>query len=179
MTQKEMERLLARYGQDIYGFCCYLTGSRDTGEELYQDTMLKIIERMDQVELLDDDGEGLLHIRNFCLGIAVRLNKRRLRKEIRQMHASLDDEDNGLEYLLSDHLTPEQQLMEQQEIRSIREAVWSLPEKYREVIYLFYYAEQSVKEIAETLHVPQGTVKSRLNHAKKVLGRLLKEGSIW
>ena len=178
MTQREMEHLLTRFGQDIFAFCCYLTGSRDAGEELYQDTMLKTIERMDQVELLGEGNEGFLHARNYCLGIAVRLNKSRSRKENQRSHVSLDDEDNGFDYVLSDPLTPEQRLIEQQEMQSIRTAVRSLPEKYREVIYLFYYAEQSAKEIAETLHIPLGTVKSRMNHAKKVLARQLKEESI-
>ena len=178
MTQREMEHLLTRFGQDIFAFCCYLTGSRDTGEELYQDTMLKTIERVDQVELLGDGAEGLLHARNYCMGVAVRLNKSRSRKENQRMHVSLDDEDNGFDYVISDPQTPEQQLIEQQEMQSIRAAVRSLPEKYREVVYLFYYADQSVKEIAETLHIPLGTVKSRMNHAKKVLARQLKEESI-
>ena len=175
MTQREMERLLTRYGPDIFGFCCYLTGSRDAGEELYQDIMLTAIERMDRIELQGED-EGLFHVRNFCMGIAVRLNKSRLRKESRQAQVSLDDEENDFGFILSDGLTPEQRFIEQQEIRGIRDAVRSLPEKYREVIYLFYYADQSLREIAETLHLPQGTVKSRLNHAKKLLGRQLKEG---
>lgn len=178
MTQREMERLLARFGQDIFAFCCYLTGSRDTGEELYQDTMLKTIERMEQIELRGEGDEGLLHARNYCLGVAVRLNKSLARKEIRRMHPSLDDEENGFDYVISDPLTPEQRLIEQQEIQSIRNAVRSLSEKYREVVYLYYYAEQSVKEIAETLHIPQGTVKSRMNYAKKVLARLLREESL-
>ena len=179
MTRREMEQLLIRYGQDIFGFCCYLTGSRDVGEELYQETMLKMIERMESIELLEPGEKGLLRVRNYCMGIAVRQYKKLTRREILHAHESLDDEASGFGFLLSDSLTPEELYERQQEILNIRRSVRSLPEKLREVIYLFYYAGQSIKEISETLRIPQGTVKSRLNHAKKALARLLKEESIW
>ena len=174
MTRKDMERLLYIYGQSIFGFCCHLTGSRDAGEELYQDTMLKSIEIIDRIPLPEEE-EGLLHARNYCMGIAVRLNRNKSRKEALRTHASLDDEDSGIGYVVSDKGTPEDRYLEQQEYQRIRAAIQSLPEKQREAVYLFYYAEQSLAEIAKTLHIPQGTVKSRLNAAKKMLRELLKE----
>ena len=174
MTRKDMECLLHIYGQSIFGFCCHLTGSRDTGEELYQDTMLKSIEIMDRIPPPDEE-DGLLHARNYCMGIAVRLYRNLSRKEALRSHASLDDEDSGIGYVVSDRETPEERVMEQQEYQRIRAAIQSLPEKQREAVYLFYYAEQSLAEIAATLHIPQGTVKSRLNSAKKMLRKLLEE----
>ena len=175
MTSKDMERLLTRYGDTIDGFCCHLTGSRDAGEELYQDTMLKTFELMDRIRIRDDEEDELLTVRNYCMGIAVRLYRNQSRREAIRSHLSLDDEETGLGYIISDGLNPETLYEKKQEILSVRAAIRSLPEKHREVVYLFYYARQSIQEIAETLHIPQGTVKSRLNHAKKALGRLLKE----
>lgn len=43
----------------------------------------------------------------------------------------------------------------------------ALPEAQRECVYLFYYSELSVKQIAETLGCSEGTVKSRLNYARQ------------
>ncbi len=179
MTRKDMERLLTRYGDAIDGFCCHLAGSRDAGEELYQDTMLKVFELMDRIQIRDDEEDELLSVRNYCMGVAVRLFRNRNRREAMRAHLSVDDEENGLGYVISDGPDPEELYEKKQEVLSIRAAIRSLPEKHREVVYLFYYAEQSIQEIAETLHIPQGTVKSRLNHAKKALGRLLKEEFIW
>ena len=175
MTRREMEQLLVRYGQDIFGFCCYLTGSRDQGEELYQETMLKTIERMGSIQLIESGTEGLLHVRNYCMGIAIRQYRKTRQREGMHIHLSLDDEEAGISCMISDGLTPEELYEKKQEILSTRASVRRLPEKFREVIYLFYYAGQPIKEIAETLRIPQGTVKSRLNHAKKALERLLKE----
>ncbi len=54
-------------------------------------------------------------------------------------------------------------------------AVLSLPDKYREVILLFYYQELRVREIASALRIPQGTVAVRLKRARDLL-RALGEG---
>jgi len=56
-----------------------------------------------------------------------------------------------------------------------KEAYYSLPEPYREVLYLFYVEKMTYREISEALGVSMGTVKSRLNRAKGKLKRLLKE----
>ncbi len=55
--------------------------------------------------------------------------------------------------------------------------IWSfiteMKEKHKTVLLLYYYAEYSVREIAKMLHVPEGTVKSRLSRAREELKQLL------
>jgi RNA polymerase sigma factor (sigma-70 family) len=55
----------------------------------------------------------------------------------------------------------------------IQEAIHSLEDEFRVVITLFYFEELSVKEIADALEVPEGTVKSRLSRARTKLAHLL------
>ena len=59
------------------------------------------------------------------------------------------------------------------------EAVCALPPERRAAVVLFYYEDMPVGEIARALGVPQGTVKSRLNRARKQLKEMLcdKEGN--
>lgn len=59
------------------------------------------------------------------------------------------------------------------------EAVCALPPERRAAVVLFYYEGMPVDEIARTLGVPQGTVKSRLSRARKQLKEMLcdKEGN--
>ena len=66
----------------------------------------------------------------------------------------------------------EQTVIQNAEDRELASAVMSLPIKYREVIYLFYYEELSIKEIATVIEVKENTIKTRLKKAKE----LLKEG---
>lgn len=61
------------------------------------------------------------------------------------------------------------------EDQEMLETVMSLPEAYRIVIYLYYYEDYSVKEIAKVLGKPENTIKSHLYRARKTLKDILKE----
>ena len=50
MTIEEIEQSIASYGEDVFRFCCYLTGNRSSAEDLYQDTFLKAMEITRPVE---------------------------------------------------------------------------------------------------------------------------------
>lgn len=56
----------------------------------------------------------------------------------------------------------EQTVIQNVEDRELASAVMDLPIKYREVIYLFYYEELSIKEIAIVIDVKENTIKTRL-----------------
>jgi len=58
---------------------------------------------------------------------------------------------------------------EEPEHRDLFEAVMTLDAKYRIVILLYYYEGYSIAEIAKLLHLPQGTVGTRLKRAKERL----------
>ena len=54
-------------------------------------------------------------------------------------------------------------------------AVMNLPIKYREVIYLYYFEEMPIKDIAMVIEVKENTIKTRLKRAKKLLKKGLEE----
>ena len=56
----------------------------------------------------------------------------------------------------------EQTVIQNAEDRELASAVMNLPIKYREVIYLFYYEELSIKEVAIVIEVKENTIKTRL-----------------
>lgn len=57
------------------------------------------------------------------------------------------------------------------------ELLANLPEKYRSIIYLYYYEGYSCVEIAHILHIKENTVYTRLSRAKKILRE--KSGGEW
>lgn len=61
-----------------------------------------------------------------------------------------------------------------EETGEVLEAVWKLPERDRYIVYLFYFEEMKVKEIADLLNEQTGTITSRLTRARKKLKLLLK-----
>lgn len=59
----------------------------------------------------------------------------------------------------------------------IKEAVLSLPSKYKEVVLCVYYNEMTIAETASILNIAEGTVKSRLSRARQKLKSVL-EGRV-
>ena len=57
----------------------------------------------------------------------------------------------------------------------IREAVLSLEEEYRLPVLLYFMEGYKTREVAEILKIPEGTVKTRLARARKILKQLLEE----
>ena len=64
------------------------------------------------------------------------------------------------------------------EYREVYAAVLSLPAKYRAVIHLYYFEGLSVTEMAKTLNLPEGTVKSQLSRGRALLRDMLKEAEL-
>lgn len=63
--------------------------------------------------------------------------------------------------------TPEEEVLLAESSSHVAQMVEALPVKYREVIWLYYYAELSVSEIGEVLDCPVNTVKTRLARGRK------------
>ncbi len=168
MTCEEFAELIEKEGREIYTFCCYLTRETDEADELYQETMLKAMEHLKRMEVSNNP-------KNFLIGIAIRNWKNKRRKNrYRQSMASLDQEEFGIE-LAGTEPSPEETYLSKELCRFIRTEVASLNEKYRIPIYLYYSVEMSVEEIAAILHIPKGTVKSRLYTARKTIAEKLEE----
>ncbi len=176
MTRNDLELLIESHGNDIYRFCFHLTGSQYDADDLYQDTLCKAYEIRKRIAKPEDDSY-LVKERNYCLGIAIRLYKNSFRKKIRQNEESLDNEEKRFSERLASECRTEESL-EKEEIKTrVRDSIRALPLKLRTVIYLYYFADLSIKEIGSLLKIPAGTVKSRLNKAKSSLKNELEE--VW
>jgi RNA polymerase sigma-70 factor (ECF subfamily) len=58
-----------------------------------------------------------------------------------------------------------------QSSESVRRAVLALPLRYREPIILYYFHEMDLGRAAQTMGLPEGTVKARLSRARALLKR--------
>jgi len=61
----------------------------------------------------------------------------------------------------------------------VKEAIDTLDAKYKTIMWLRFYHDFTVKEIAKMLGCPEGTVKSYINRAKKELKPVLREGYLY
>ena len=164
MTQDQFETLLARHGNEIFGFCCHITGNRNSAEDLYQDAVLKAFELLGRID--GSSQNSLKSARNYIIGIAVKLNCNLMRKKSLKDSFLVPDGESLLGNAMdgSDIVRD----TERKNVYSkLREIIAGLPEKLRNVVYMYYYAEMPVADISQQLDIPQGTVKSRLNKARK------------
>ena len=173
MTKHDLEKLIEIRGKDIYQFCYHLTGSREDADDLYQETLYKAFEKIQKIE--DSEDSSFINERNYCLGIATRLYKNIIRKKYRRKEESLDDEQFDFNSNLSSDFCTEKKVEEKELYALLRKSIHELPIKQRQVVYLFYFADMSLKEISNCLRIPEGTVKSRLNTAKGSLKIKLEE----
>ena len=49
MTRQELERLLLIHGESAFGFCPHFTGSKGSGEELFQETILRMLQVKERI----------------------------------------------------------------------------------------------------------------------------------
>ena len=75
----------------------------------------------------------------------------------------------------TDEEHPDSAYIRREEAEALWKAVWELPDKYREVIHLFYYENLSVKEIALVSGRGESTVTSQLVRGRNILKRKLRE----
>ncbi len=80
-----------------------------------------------------------------------------------------------LDNLLSENLTPIELNEQRETYKIIWTAIGKLSVEAREIIILKEFKEMSYKEIAELLEIPQGTVMSRLYHARRALKAMIEE----
>jgi len=164
------EEMVWQHGQAVYRFCFKLAGNKADADDLYQETFLKALELRHKLD-------GTLNPGSYLIGIAVRLWKNKRRKWFRRQRIAPEkDWDDAVTERAagSGHFaSPEEIAIHNERMAMIRDAVDHLQDKYRLPLLMFYTAELSIDDIAKALRIPQGTVKSRLHKARKLLEKRL------
>ncbi len=153
------EELFHKYKGIIYRTALAITHDPGAAEEVLQDCFYKTYTSIQRIQP-DTALSPWLH--RVAVNLSCNVIKRR-----RNWFEPIE---NIAERFFADpHYSPEH-LCEQNELQSaLREIVNELPVKHRAVVVLHYLHELSLPEIAELLHCPVGTVKSRLHYARKWL----------
>lgn len=173
MTNLELEQFITEYGREIYSFCVSLCGSRQEADDLYQDTFLTALEKIDRIDMAGN-------IRSYLLSVAVRMWKNRRRKRAWRRRIAQEQELNeetadgtAAEEMRDVSVLPEERILEEERLTAVRRAVSRLPDRLRIPVLLYYMEERQIMEISEILRLPEGTVKSRLHQARKRLEKEL------
>ena len=135
-----------------YRFC----GDRGRAEEMAQEAFLRAYRGLDSYR-------GDAAFSTWLFALATNLYRNELRR-IPQRTVALEDAPEP-----SDPVS----MSEAHELRdrdlAVRKAVLALPAKYREALLLFYFHEMDVPAAAQSLGLPEGTVKARLHRGRELL----------
>ncbi|MBL0108426.1 MAG: sigma-70 family RNA polymerase sigma factor [Ignavibacteria bacterium] len=157
--------IVMRYKDRLVNFLYRFTGNRETAEDISQETFLKLYKNKDKYS-------EIAKFSTWLYTIALNEARSNFRKEKKHSAVSINDfyEDSHNDYQIrSDDYNPEEDANAETESFYIQKAINSLNEIHREIIVLSDIEELDYEEIAKTLDIPLGTVRSRINRARESL----------
>lgn len=158
--------LVERYRNDLVGYLQRFLGSRAAADDVFQDAFL-------QVHLSAESFDASRRFKPWLYTIASNKARDFHRRRRRRSAVSLSTpigSDDGRETSLVDLLAGndadvDTALLGAERQQMVKEVVDGLPPHYREILLLSYFQRLSYNQIADSLQIPLGTVKSRLHAA--------------
>jgi RNA polymerase sigma factor (sigma-70 family) len=168
--QKAYAELMQRYKDSIYFMALKMVNNKDDAMDLTVETFGKAFENLEKYKPDFAFSTWLFRIAtNNCIDF---IRKKRL--NVVSIHTLSDDDGDERELQIkSDTLNPEETSIKKQESEKLKNIVQHLPSRYRTLILLRYFEEQSYEEIAQQLDLPLGTVKAQLFRARDLLSNVM------
>lgn len=176
------EQLARTQHRKVYGLCYRFTGSATEAEDLTQEVFLKMYRNLASFDPARGGfGTWLTTLtRNLLVD---NYRRSRMDRASDSLDESLDGEDDGPTKIerLADSRPSQEHHVAGLELRArIQQALSQVSPELREAVILRDLEDMDYKDIADVLHIPQGTVKSRISRGRSELARLLKstEGKV-
>ena len=158
----ELRELYRRYAGELFGFASNALGDREQAEEVVQDVFAQLWRHAGEYD------QRRASVRTWLYAIARnRIVDAHRRAAVRPKHA----EEDSLESAAEIDAALDQAVLRWQ----ITAALARLSPAHREVIRLAHYGGLTMREIADRIGVPLGTVKSRTSYALRSLRLILDE----
>lgn len=160
-----LDQIMNDYSDGILHLVYTYVKNRTQAEDLTQEIFIKCYEKADQFHHLSS-------VKTWVYRVASNHCKDYLRSwHYRKITLS----EKLADYLPSKTRQVEEDFMRKNEEQTLADAVFSLPIKYREVVFLHYYQELNLTEISKVTSVNVNTLKTRLKRAKELLKDLIEE----
>lgn len=157
-----IDQYIQQYGKRLYGLCIKLcTNTPFDADDLYQDTWMKVLKNISKYDTSKQFEPWLTKI---CVNIYRNTLRRIMKGPIFNGFTSKDEKNAAMERVVES---------KEQDYAYLHDAIDRLPEKLRITIVLFYFRDMDIASVAQVLEIPQGTVKSRLYKARKILKEVL------
>lgn len=174
-SEAAFDELYRSYSGKLYRMAYFITGNRSDSEDLLQETFVKCYLYKSKLKQTERFEPWLYQI---LVRTAWRLERKKKGRAEISYEGILENEEEkkSAEHIREDKKADEplESVLEAETAKEIQAALNHMDIKYRTVIFLYYYNELSTREIAHITGVLEGTVKSRLHKARKLLKDLLK-----
>ncbi len=168
-----LETLVNRHKLQIFNFINSKINDRDTSEDIFQDTFIKVIRTLKN-GLYNEEGKFL----PWIMRIAHNLVIDHFRKSNRIPTIENKEEFDIFQFVSDTAPNAENILIEDQILKDIQKLIQELPHDQKEVLIMRLYRDMSFKEIAENTKVSINTALGRMRYAIINLRKLIEDHKI-
>ena len=168
-----LEKLINRHKQRIFNFVYSKVHCRDTTEDIFQDTFIKVIKTLKNGQY-NEEGKFL----PWVMRIAHNLVIDHFRKSNRIPKFESSDDFDIFQFISDGSVNAEDAMVTDQIVNDLQKLILELPEDQREVLMMRVYREMSFKEIADSTGVSINTALGRMRYAIINLRKLIEENQI-
>lgn len=172
-NERALEVLVLRHKLKIYNFIYSKVFDRDTAEDIFQETFIKVIKTLKR-GVYNEEGKFLPWVMRIAHNLVIDFFRKNNR---------IPTFDNNEEYdifqLISDGSpTAERSMIDEQVVEDLQKLIVELPEDQKDVLTMRLYKDMSFKEIAESTGVSINTALGRMRYAIINLRKMIDEHQI-
>jgi RNA polymerase sigma-70 factor (ECF subfamily) len=168
--RRAFAELVELYKDKIFHLGYRMLNQKQEAEDVVQETFLRVYTNLDRYDENQKFSTWIYRIAtNLCI------DRLRKRKPSYSIDAEMTDGE-GTDWhsmLASDAAGPDEELILSETQQNIREAIQTLPDKYKSVVILRYLHDMSLQEIGDVLEMPVTTVKTRVHRGREFLRKKL------
>ena len=172
-SEYALEQLINRHQLQIFNFINSKINDRDTSEDLFQDTFIKVIRTL-KSGAYNEEGKFL----PWVMRIAHNLVIDHFRKSNRIPTVGNKEDFDIFQFISDKSPNAESALVQEQVLKDLQKLIQELPEDQKEVLIMRLYRDMSFKEIAENTNVSINTALGRMRYAIINLRKLITEHQI-
>lgn len=169
VEESKYSKLVQKYSDMVYRIAFSYMKNREDAEDIYQNVFLKLFNKRFFSDM-EHEKRWLIRVTmNECHSLYRSPWKKR-RQECEDLEILLEEQQIKIQ--------SEQKHTISDELEEVTDMLNALSEKYSIALYLYYYEEYSIKEIARILRRKESTVRTQLMRGKELLRKKIEERGI-
>ena len=172
-SENALEILIKRHQARIFNFINSKVQERDTSEDIFQDTFIKVIRTLKGGQY-NEEGKFLPWVMRIAHNLVIDF----FRKNNRMPKVKNTEDFDIFQFISDSSPNVELSIVQDQVSKDLQKLVEELPEDQKEVLIMRLYRDMSFKEIAENTNVSINTALGRMRYAIINLRKLINENQI-